>query len=261
MATNTPNINLVKPDYTDNADIGVVNANSDKIDAAVKALQDLIAALQTSTTPQAILNAIKTVDGIGSGLDADLLDGKDSSYFHPTLVAVENDNANNFKTSGKFFFTTNVLNLPESFSNYCFCDVIGNGGECFQTLYPAFGENHIFIRSFIYNTNIWSSWREIGGGNLFTYPKTFNVINAQAGQTVFSYSGGAGRVITTHMANTSPEITIDGSVVTYANYPYSGTGATGTSQVINLEFKNSVIIKTVQAATGNVTGLIQTENP
>lgn len=33
------------------------------------------------STPTALLNAIKTVDGAGSGLDADALDGLDSSYF------------------------------------------------------------------------------------------------------------------------------------------------------------------------------------
>ena len=32
-------------------------------------------------TPTAILNALKTVDGAGSGLDADFLDGIDSSLF------------------------------------------------------------------------------------------------------------------------------------------------------------------------------------
>lgn len=34
-----------------------------------------------SETPSTILNKIKTVDGSLSGLDSDLLDGKDSSYF------------------------------------------------------------------------------------------------------------------------------------------------------------------------------------
>jgi len=34
-------------------------------------------------TAEEILTAIKTVDGIGSGLDADLLDGNDSSYYAP----------------------------------------------------------------------------------------------------------------------------------------------------------------------------------
>ena len=32
MATNTPNLNLILPDYADKADIGVVNDNFKKID-------------------------------------------------------------------------------------------------------------------------------------------------------------------------------------------------------------------------------------
>jgi len=37
----------------------------------------------TSETPESILLKIKTVDGTGSGLDADLLDGHSASYFSP----------------------------------------------------------------------------------------------------------------------------------------------------------------------------------
>lgn len=36
-----------------------------------------------NSTPSQLLTKIKTVDGSGSGLDADTLDGKDSSYFSP----------------------------------------------------------------------------------------------------------------------------------------------------------------------------------
>ena len=42
MATTTPNLGLVKPDYEDLADVAVLNDNSDTIDAAVKAVQDSV---------------------------------------------------------------------------------------------------------------------------------------------------------------------------------------------------------------------------
>ena len=42
MATTTPNLGLVKPDYEDLADVAVINENSDTIDAAVKAVQDRV---------------------------------------------------------------------------------------------------------------------------------------------------------------------------------------------------------------------------
>ena len=48
----------------------------------------------TTDTPSQVLSKIKNVDGTGSGLDADLLDGHDSSYYAktddlPNLIAVE----------------------------------------------------------------------------------------------------------------------------------------------------------------------------
>ena len=46
MATTTPNLGLVKPDYEDLADIAVINDNSDTIDTAVKDLQDSVSAIQ-----------------------------------------------------------------------------------------------------------------------------------------------------------------------------------------------------------------------
>lgn len=46
MATKTPNYNLAKPDLEDFADIRVLNANMDIIDAELKKLKDQITALQ-----------------------------------------------------------------------------------------------------------------------------------------------------------------------------------------------------------------------
>ena len=56
MATTTPNLGLVKPDYEDLADIAVLNENSDTIDAAVKAVQDSVDATGSlvEVFPQAV---------------------------------------------------------------------------------------------------------------------------------------------------------------------------------------------------------------
>jgi hypothetical protein len=40
MATNTTNFNLIKPDLTDNVDIGDINTNMDTIDGALVSLQE-----------------------------------------------------------------------------------------------------------------------------------------------------------------------------------------------------------------------------
>lgn len=42
MATQTTNLGLTKPAYSDPADISVINTNMDTIDAAIKALQDSV---------------------------------------------------------------------------------------------------------------------------------------------------------------------------------------------------------------------------
>jgi hypothetical protein len=53
-----------------------------------------ISALQTDTTPAAILAKIITVDGAGSGLDADTLDGHDSAYFATQSALTTEKNRN-----------------------------------------------------------------------------------------------------------------------------------------------------------------------
>lgn len=52
----------------------------------------------SNVTDIAVLNKIKNVDGVGSGLDADLLDGHDSSYFLPTSTYNATDILNKIKT-------------------------------------------------------------------------------------------------------------------------------------------------------------------
>lgn len=59
----------------------------------------------TTDTPSQVLNKLKNVDGTGSGLDSDLLDGYDSSHFAtkdelPQLIAVEHTQAVNSQGTG-----------------------------------------------------------------------------------------------------------------------------------------------------------------
>ena len=56
MATTTPNLGLVKPDYEDLADIAVLNGNSDIIDTAVKAVRDNLSAIPASSITSGTLN-------------------------------------------------------------------------------------------------------------------------------------------------------------------------------------------------------------
>ena len=68
------------------SDVAAINSKLDGIESGATADQ----------TPAEILAAIKTVDGVGSGLDADLLDGQSSAYY-ATATAVA---ANTSKLSG-----------------------------------------------------------------------------------------------------------------------------------------------------------------
>ncbi len=52
-----------------------------KVGQELKADRARITSIEAATAPQALLTSIKTVDGAGSGLDADKLDGIDSTGF------------------------------------------------------------------------------------------------------------------------------------------------------------------------------------
>ena len=64
MATTTPNLGLVKPDYEDLADIAVLNENSDTIDAAVKAVQDSVSKITWNSVESMEVYSTQTQFGL-----------------------------------------------------------------------------------------------------------------------------------------------------------------------------------------------------
>jgi hypothetical protein len=66
-----------------------ISGNTSSISANANAISDL----QTATTPANLLTSIKTVDGSGSGLDADTLDGHDTAYFGTAAADTAETNA------------------------------------------------------------------------------------------------------------------------------------------------------------------------
>ena len=54
MATNTTNFNLSKPEYTDTADIAVINSNMDKVDTSLQGIGTGLAIISNANTHVAI---------------------------------------------------------------------------------------------------------------------------------------------------------------------------------------------------------------
>jgi hypothetical protein len=72
-----------------------ISTNSSNISSNLSA----IVSLQNATTPANLLTSIETVDGSGSGLDADLLDGHDSLYFGTAAADTTLQNNINLKAN------------------------------------------------------------------------------------------------------------------------------------------------------------------
>lgn len=82
--TVTANYALTKPEVgaSDSNWGDKLNANMDEIDALIKAVNNALAVLASSGyTAADVLAKLLTVDGSGSGIDADKLDGLDASGF------------------------------------------------------------------------------------------------------------------------------------------------------------------------------------
>ncbi|WP_304340475.1 hypothetical protein [Metaclostridioides mangenotii] len=101
----TDKLGLKKPDSTDFYNVEDSNSNMDKIDEAISSIE---------VDANDILNKIKTVDGTGSGLDADLLDGKDSTAFATAEHTHEMKDINNLKLTAE---NTTIKDTENNFAS------------------------------------------------------------------------------------------------------------------------------------------------
>jgi len=101
----TDKIKLQKPENGEFYSVEVFNINSDLIDKAFENFE---------TDPADVLEKLKTVDGSGSGLDADLLDGKDSTAFATVEHTHEMKDINNLKLTAE---NTTIKDTENNFAS------------------------------------------------------------------------------------------------------------------------------------------------
>lgn len=103
-------------------------------------------------------------DGAGSGLDADLFDGKDSNaYAHSASVGSGSD-LNTITQSGMYRLGSSMVNAPDGV-NWGQLLVIHGGGDTITQIATDFSSNKIYWRSGnppdVYGSGSWGTWRKI----------------------------------------------------------------------------------------------------
>lgn len=129
-----------------------------------QAIDELNTILGTKLTTTGLLNAIKAVDGTGSGIDADLLDGKHSSDFladkKRALTVADYNNANYPEPYVGSTSLGGDLGLPASWVHIMFFrhqDNNGSGTQIALTLSTSL--NRMWIRTS--NGLTWNPWSEV----------------------------------------------------------------------------------------------------
>ncbi|HWV67698.1 hypothetical protein, partial [Chitinophaga sp.] len=155
--------------------------------------------IKSPNTSQQILDAVKTVDGTGSGLDADLLDGVNSTGFYGAAGTFTDFNT----ATGNKIYTLSAItpaNRPASGNYFSLLnidqDVSGNS-RAQQTF--RIGTNDVLVRNQFGGT--WSSWNLLyhsGNSNLSTVPWAASTVTA---------SGAVSMPYTTISANTTLDAT------------------------------------------------------
>jgi hypothetical protein len=127
--------------------------------AATAAQAKADAALPASQyTSENILAKLKTVDGEGSGLDADMLDGQHAFAFSTAVNAGYNEDPN---TTQKAYIVTNHANAPIGgvfwyIRTFFYSSLTGNRAQI-AIRYANF--NQMYIR--YYFNGLWSPWAEV----------------------------------------------------------------------------------------------------
>lgn len=146
-------------------------ANLNKIeqgiyDAHVTADAALPASQYTATD---VLAKLKTVDGAGSGLDADFIDGINSDRFiygsDQRGTTIWTTGANNIIKSGYYYITTDYTGLPSGYAidGYLLHHQSYNNDTYARQMFSPYNTNIMFIRVNVAGS--WSSWSKYWSSN------------------------------------------------------------------------------------------------
>ncbi|MCJ7856723.1 pyocin knob domain-containing protein [Lachnospiraceae bacterium NSJ-143] len=196
MSTNTKWYGLKKPEQEDFYDIDDFNENADIIDEQLKVISEAAgSALPASSyTAADVLAKIKTVDGSGSGLDADLFKGKsvipvanggtgaataaaaNLAIFGGHTTISGNGDLNNYVSPGLYCCNTDataktVKNTPFSIGKeHGFSLMVTRSGGGVMQILTTYTDNHgyfseMYIRSQYPNNFIGNTWVKVIGNN------------------------------------------------------------------------------------------------
>jgi len=123
-------------------------------------LDGIEAGATADQTASEILTAIKTVDGSGSGLDADLLDGQQGGYYTQTVsdTSLNSGNDLNSLTDGYYSWTSSQpTNSPGD--NYMILLQVSDGGQPQQLAWGGNSNGKMYMRR--RDSGTWNSWTKV----------------------------------------------------------------------------------------------------
>ena len=155
--------------------------------------------LSSTYTAADVLNKIKTVDGAGSGLDADLLDGKHRTEIlrYESEPTSETSLDNRFITSGIDMFnwsyacSHNVAGQPSGDGAYSAASVISFGTRYPIQIYSDYLNTDLLYYRSYYNVTGWQAWRQFA----FIDSNVASATKLQTARTLWGQSfDGSGNV-------------------------------------------------------------------
>ena len=160
----TTNYNLNLPAYDDLADIEKINENTRIIDTNLKQVADKAAAAlpATSYTAADILNKLKTVDGVNSGLDADLFKGQSvipvaNGGTGATTVDTARENLNAFRRYA-YYTSGGATNVDTDMFDFA---LVAATHEFNTALYNVVGGTFVYVWQFYTNTGTGATSRRV----------------------------------------------------------------------------------------------------